>query len=306
METPMITMPYEWMVSHTPQRRWIDGKGVLLWLAFFFIELGAGLYLVSLFAESLAGMALGWVLCILVGGALHLAFLGKPSRFWRGILRPNTSWISRGLIFVILFSALGVVQIAPPLLAPGAAPYSSHALAFKILLAPVSFVLVIYAGFAMNYVNALPLWNTALLPVLYMVASLWGGLEVLLGLRLLTGNAATATELEPLIRLFMIGYVVLVFVYLWSALYATTTAAKESVRRVLRGPLAPTFYVGVVLVGMIVPLVISGFSYSVGIHGPTVSLFHVGILAGLVGDLAVRYCLLKGAVYAPLIRNTTG
>ena len=113
------------------------------------------------------------------------------------------------------------------------------------------------------------------------------------------------TELEPLIRLLMIGYVVLVFVYLWSALYATTTAAKESVLRVLRGPLAPTFYVGVVLVGMLVPLAVSGYSYAVGIDSPRVSLLHLGILAGLAGDLAVRYCLLKGAVYAPLIRNTT-
>ena len=37
---------YEWMVTYTPQTEWIAGRGILLWLAFFFIELGAGMFFI--------------------------------------------------------------------------------------------------------------------------------------------------------------------------------------------------------------------------------------------------------------------
>ena len=34
--------PYEWMSKYTPQTEWIVRRGIMLWLAFFFIELGDG------------------------------------------------------------------------------------------------------------------------------------------------------------------------------------------------------------------------------------------------------------------------
>lgn len=48
-------MEYEWMVKYTPQTEWIEGNGVMLLLAFFFTEFGAGIYLVSLSSTSRGG-----------------------------------------------------------------------------------------------------------------------------------------------------------------------------------------------------------------------------------------------------------
>ena len=56
------TRPYEFMVSYTPQREWIKGGGIKLWLAFFFIELGAGMFFVASFFGSLWAMFIGWLL----------------------------------------------------------------------------------------------------------------------------------------------------------------------------------------------------------------------------------------------------
>ena len=42
---------YDWMAKYTPQTEWIERRGVLLWLAFFFIELGAGVFFMRLEAE---------------------------------------------------------------------------------------------------------------------------------------------------------------------------------------------------------------------------------------------------------------
>ena len=99
--------PYFWMTDFTPQKEWIDGKGLLLWLAFFFSEIGAGVYVVSLFLEFRTGCVAGWIACALLGGGLHTAYLGKPERAWRAILRPGSSELSRGIIILGTFSGGG-------------------------------------------------------------------------------------------------------------------------------------------------------------------------------------------------------
>jgi hypothetical protein len=89
--------PYEWMMRPTAQTQWIDDKGIFLWLAFFFSEIGAGLYFVSLFYEYRAGLVLGWLITLILGGVIHILYLGNPMRAWRMIMKPNTSELSRGI-----------------------------------------------------------------------------------------------------------------------------------------------------------------------------------------------------------------
>ena len=158
---------YEWMVKPTPQTVWIDGKGMLLYLAFFFIELGAALYFVSLLAQRPLGMLLGWLICLGLGGGLHFAFLGKPLRFYRAVLHPGTSWISRGIIFAALFSLVGLIHLVATWKGMGS-------VALTVITGVIAFLEMIYAAFALSYVSAVPLWNTALIPALYGIASLWG------------------------------------------------------------------------------------------------------------------------------------
>ena len=52
-------------------------------------------------------------------GGFHLAYLGKPFRFWRMLLKPQTSWMARGFIFMLLFIVFGAVQLAYALWLPG-------------------------------------------------------------------------------------------------------------------------------------------------------------------------------------------
>ena len=107
------TKPYEFMVSYTPQTQWIEKGGIKLWLAFFFIELGAGMFFVASLFDNLWAMSIGWLLCAVLGGGFHLLYLGKPLRFWRMALSSGwrTSWISRGIIFVSLFLLLGLIHM---------------------------------------------------------------------------------------------------------------------------------------------------------------------------------------------------
>ncbi|MEM4297511.1 MAG: NrfD/PsrC family molybdoenzyme membrane anchor subunit, partial [Nitrososphaerota archaeon] len=93
------------------QRRWRDGW---ILLAFFLGGIGAGQFFISttLFNHYLS--ALIGLLIVAIGKTVaHILYLGKPSRFWRIFFRPQTSWISRGLIFMVIFIILSILYLAP-------------------------------------------------------------------------------------------------------------------------------------------------------------------------------------------------
>lgn len=287
--------PYEWMLSYTGQKEWIEGQGVFLWLAFFFVELGAGVYLVSLFLGNLLGILIGWLITLVLGCGCHVLFLGQPLRAWRAFFRPQTSWISRGMIFVTGFTVFGVIQMG--LLYLDRTPWMGF---LTVLMGILSFLVVIYGGFAMNFVNGIPLWNTPLLPILYTVASLWGGCEVALVIALKGRDFSTVETIEFWIRLLLILFVFLVVVYLWSVRYSSP-AGKYSFAQLLKGNLAWPFYLGVVMIGIGIPVLIIVYALSVGIGSMPIEIWLFAVLCGLAGDLTMRYCILKAGYYAPLI-----
>jgi len=291
--------PYEFMVSYTPQTQWIEKGGIKLWLAFFFIELGAGMFFVASLFDNLWAMSIGWLLCAVLGGGLHLLYLGKPLRFWRMALSSGwkTSWISRGIIFVSLFLILGLIHMV----------LIGSATRFTALLAAAdifAFLTVIYGGFAMNYVNGIPLWNTALLPILYVVSGLWGGAEVTLGIALSSGGIAVGVAIEEWIRILLIGYLLLIPVYLMSVRYTSSTG-QISVRYMLQSTWSPLFWIGVVILGMAIPLTAVIVSLLIGLAAGSVPFLYAAILSGLIGDLAMRYLILRCGLYSPLIPSSS-
>ena len=290
------TRPYEFMVQFTPQREWIEHRGILFWLALFFIELGAGAFFVSSIFGSLPGMLLGWLICAVLGGGLHLLYLGHPFRFWRIIFSSGwkTSWISRGLCFVTLFLILGLIHI---LLSYRASPNISVLIGANIF----AFLTVIYAGFVMNYVNGIQLWNSALLPILFAVSGIWGGIGLSIVTIFATSPSITAAPLEDWGRLFLVSYIFILIVYLISIRYQGS-AGKASVREIVIGKWAPLFWVMVVALGVVLPLVVSLLGWKGGEISGT--LLSSAILLELVGDLSLRYCILRCAYYSPLIPTT--
>jgi formate-dependent nitrite reductase membrane component NrfD len=286
--------PYDWMVTYTPQTEWIEGRGLLLWLAFYTGGLGGGLYLVSSYYDSFPGMVVSWAIVAILKGGFHIAYLGKPMRFWRIIMRPQTSWVSRGFLFVGGFIAIGFVQLLISFYHPG----SSLEFFLRILTAICAFCEAIYTGFAMNYVNGIPFWNSALVPVLFIVYGLLGGFALLMGLTIVGVAAVDLMALEETSRFFMVAGILLLVIYLWSATYMNETA-KASVKKLITGSLAPVFWIGLILLGLLIPLIVSLLSYG-DVHVASGTLLFA-IVCEIIGGLSLRYCLLKGGAYAPLI-----
>jgi sulfite dehydrogenase (quinone) subunit SoeC len=286
--------PYEWMVKYTGQTAWVERRGRFVWLALYVGLLGGGSYLASLYFNNLLGMFVSWLIILVLKTGLHVAHSKNPMKLWRMILRPQTSWISRGLIMVILFIGFGALQLGFSYWLPGTAAEVT----LKAITACLAIGIITYEGFAMNYVNGIPFWNSALLPVLFILWGVLTGLALVMVFALAGGSIDMTVVVGGSLVLLAIA-VVFVLVYLWSATYMGPTA-KQSVRVLTRGYMVFITGAGVVLCGLVIPLAIFLYSYSAG-EIPTPWLAVVVVVCEIIGGLALTYALLKAGMHSPLV-----
>jgi len=284
---------YEWVVINNFQKEWIHRRGILVWLAEVFNGIGGGFYLVSLYFNSLWGMFVGWLIIIFLKGGFHFGYLGKPMRFWRMPLKPRTSWLSRGFIFLALFICFGAIQLVLSCWLPGTA----LEIAFKVIAGTLVLLVVINTGFVLNYITAIPFWNSSILPLLFLSCGVLDGFALVLTIGLLGGNVDIMAA-ETGIRWLLFINALIITVYLWSATYMGPTG-KRSVIELIKGQTAPILWVGVILFGIIIPFVISISSYFVG--EASVPLLIIAVICEMVGAFSLKYSILKSALYSTLV-----
>ncbi len=287
----LVSEPWSFMSDYTPQHEWIDEGGKFIWLALFLTELGAGVYFFSMLYNSLAGMIIGWIICMVLGCTSFLLHTGHPERLFGAVKKFQNSWISRGFTFVSLFGLFGLINIIVY-----AAGTSSGFLDF--IMAIICLVVAVYAGMVLSFSNGIPLWNTGLLPFAFVIAALWGGAEILLGVKIIAG--LPIEQIETWVRFLMPTFALIVILYL-TTVWSGSNTGKASVKRFLMGDLAKYFYVGVVFIGLIIPFIVVLFSF-LGAEGAIPKIIYlIAIACGIVGDLTIRFCIMKGAYYNPLI-----
>jgi len=280
------------MVKYTQQKSWIDGRGNFIALAFFLGGISGGLFMAAAYFDSILGMFIAWLLSLLMGIS-YMIHLGQPSQFWRMFMKPQTSWISRGFIFIMLFIGLTFITL---ILAQWFPDAKSAIATFKILAGIFAFAQSIYTGFAVSYVSAIKLWNSAILPILFVVCGFSGGMAVLLGISL-GGSESQLALMENITRITLIAFAVILIVYLWNATYSNA-AAKDAVARLLGGNIAVIFWIGVVVLGVLIPIAISISTYFMG--ESSTALLLTAVVTEIIGGLALRYVILEGGIYIPL------
>jgi formate-dependent nitrite reductase membrane component NrfD len=272
-----------------PQREWAEGRGLLLIFAHFLTGAGAGAWIFSTLFGLDPGLVAGFSL-VALGGLAHLLFLGRPERFWRMATGLGSSWISRGLVGMSLFMVVAIVYLL--LWFVGAREMLLQRIFLALSLLGALWI-VVYKGFVWASSKGIPLWNTPLVPALYIAYALRGGAAVLL---LLGALGARHAALEPLKLWLAISTAVLVLIYL-DVMRGSGTTALRSVDLMLFGRVALPFYLGAVVVGLIIPIAIGGLAYSRAVPPELLGL--VGLLS-LLGDLSIIYCIAKAGLYRPL------
>jgi formate-dependent nitrite reductase membrane component NrfD len=280
---------HEFMVKFTPHTRWAEGSGALIGVAFFLGGIGGGLYLTSLFFNSLLGMFIGWLLIVSVG-LVDMTHLHKPLRFWRMLLKPDSSWIARGFVFIALFIILAAVQLALFYWLPG----TSSEGVFRVISGIFAFGVIIYGGFVLSYIRAIRFWNSAMIPLLFIISSLVGGIAVF-SIISVGQNTNQITTLILVLRIALVFYAIMIGLHLWVANYSSP-AARHSVMLILKGNIAYIFWSLVVLMGIVIPLFIFFLT-----EPSAIALLIIAAVFVVLGNLALRYLLLKGGIYSPLV-----
>lgn len=281
----------EHVVGFDFQKEWIERRGLFLLIAFYLGGVGGGLFITSLIIGWEIGMLIALGIVGIGKGSAHLLFLGRPLRFWRAPMRPQSSWISRGFIFMFLFLILGLITFVT---------YDDEVSVIGIFACVFAFALMAYTGFAMASCPGIPFWSNPLLPMIFAGAAWWSGTsiaDVVHALRDET-DIINAHRLEDLgIWLGTVSAASL-FCYLLVS-YSSGIAARKSVAFLTRGNFSPAFYLGIVVLGLIIPLAILVPVYTGDIDAGSGWLAVAGF-SELIGSFVLRYSMLKAGVYPPV------
>jgi formate-dependent nitrite reductase membrane component NrfD len=298
-----ISAKYERLIqdlrqAFRPQREWGEGRGLFLVIGHFLVGVAAGAWLFGLMFSYVPGLVGGFILAG-AGGISHLAFLGRPERFWKMARHARTSWIARGFIGLTLFLVGAALYLLPLVIDDWLWSTASAMAWLAWSMAAVGMaVLIVYMGFVYTASKGVPFWNSPLHPVLYMAYALRGGAAALLVEMALFGIPdGNAAETLPKIWIAVTGVVALLFALeIQGALTSGNAAARRSVREMLAGRIAIYFYGGTLILGLVVPLVL--VSGKLAPMSVTV-LAAIGIFSAL-GDFFMKYTTIRAGVYLPL------
>ena len=272
----------------------------------FLAGIGGGAFLISLILdlmgkyESVAeiGTLLGPVL-VLVGTFFLLAELGRRTRFYRLFisLSSPSSWISRGTWILTIFIILGLAYSLPSFWLLEW-KFSGIGQGIGIAAGLFSVLVVIYPGLFFGVVKGVPLWNTPILPFLFLFSSLCTGIAALF----LTALFSEATlGIADFHQLGAAGIALIFMLLLALGIYLDITrhqglAAMESLR-LLKTPL---FIGGAITIGLLVPLGLLIYGVFVGDTLILSTLTGAGSMCLLAGGLFLRYGIIRAGVHLPL------
>ncbi|MBI4523467.1 MAG: polysulfide reductase NrfD [Deltaproteobacteria bacterium] len=285
----------EFLIDVKPQREW----GWLVISYLFFGGAGAGLFLASLYMRHPWGEGLGLLLLIL-GTVLLLLDLGRPERFWRAFLRPQTSWISRGCFFITALVLIGGLEMLLELTGDAGELGTLRTL-IRAVAAGAAVLVMIYTGFVLSPSPAIPFWNSAFFPVIFFAYSLLAGIDFLiLASPVLPGPAIDLAALERLQYYLVLACFILVLSH-FSIMSSSAVAARKSIQLLTRGRWGGLFIGGVIGAGLLLPLVLAWPSVWRSEFQTVFAMTAILALLRLLGDYLFRFLVIRAGLYDPLL-----
>ena len=303
----------EMMCTPRAQLEWGFGgrrklrDGALL-MALFLGGIGAGQFVVSTWIFNYPlGAVIGMIFVAVGKSAAHLAYLGRPTRFFRLFLNPKTSWISRGLIAMIMLIVAGVAYLAPYLAPWVGMTWTAWTMTdavgqmFLYVAVVAAFIVMIYDGFVLNSCKSISSWHTMLLPVMFFTYAIAGGVAMTALTTMFDSGSTLSTDNLVVLDGFLLGAMSALVIFYLMNLYTSDLTGKESLHRLLMSRTA-IFFIGLALIaGLAVPLVLT-MVHQTGTQGAiAAALLALSAILELAGDLSVRHSILKAGLHAPVI-----
>jgi formate-dependent nitrite reductase membrane component NrfD len=285
------------------QTKWSWPIAMYLFLA----GLGAGAYTAGVINDfaggiiriSKIGVLLGFP-CVFIGCMFLIADLGKPVNFWRAFMKPQTSWIARGTIIISFFLIIDFLHIILWI-------WPFHLLAdsvstryfISLIGLLFAFGTMIYTGILLGASRPIAFWSTAMLPLLFLISALSTGImAVILSSSVAGGVKEGLTVFEKLDIILIILEIFVIALYLQAT--HRVYESRASAKLVLSGSVAPLFWLGVAIAGLLLPLTLE----LIGVFSLSGSDGHITVVIasifGIIGGLILRQVILSGGIHAPL------
>ena len=298
-----------------PQREWKEIIAIYLYLA----GMGAGSFVIGtlinwmgvksdpsflpsilLFGNTLtlSNLPILWgPIVVAIGAPFLILDLGIKRRFLYACLNPRTSWVARGFIILSIFIILGLA-----LLAKSALPFEWLHTESALWRIPevVAFVFAlgtaIYTGILLKATKSIPLWNTYLLPLLFLVSALSTGSMAIILSTLGTGffplGAQALKVLMYAVQILVVIEGIVLYLYL-SGRRRVSEQAKDSVHLLIHGEKKFIFWGVDILLGLVLPFVL--LSIAVLSSGNVLLIFSSGLTL-LCGGFFLRVGVLHAGI----------
>lgn len=268
------------------------------YIAPFPVMLGSGLLIFDLFRpwnfyrlfltlEPTSPMSIGsWLLLIFTGTSLFNAFLWLPreTKGWLLSRRRLRRWM-RGLEWT--WRGDNEEKLRSVLAALGL---------------PLSAGVGLYTGILLGAIPARPFWNTPMLAQLFLFSAFSTGTAALIVLTSFTREHALTggrdAKLLYTLDILLICLEILIIVPFILHAYLATSSIQHSLRLILGGPYTVLFWIGVVGLGLLVPLALEAYEiypllFKRQAHHSRALEVASGLLV-LAGGLLLRYVFVFG------------
>jgi formate-dependent nitrite reductase membrane component NrfD len=234
-------------------------------------------------------------LCILAASFSLAADFSDPFATWRVILAPLASITSFGAVTVMMFTLLAVLTALIVLIQLRLPRWL-----FVVILAVGSLTAlgtILYAGFLLSIIVTVDLWRTWLIPLLFSLSSLACGLAATLFIEAIWLGVTTpgfTFRWHTLLVLGLMELAALVAFLLERASFSP--AAFQSVELLLIGDKAASFWLGIVAIGCVMPLML----HLLYARFPLEALILVSTGCTLIGGFFIRFCIVNAGVPSPI------
>ena len=246
-------------------------------------SIAAGAFLVAALAPWLgvqgglatAALPLIGLVFLAITGALLVADLKRPSRFWTIMTRPNwSSWLVRGAFIIAGFGALAAAWSGAALAA--GLGYEQGAIALRLIRWPLvatALATAGYSGYLFAQAKGRDFWQSPLLPLHLSVQALVAGAGVVV--LLLSHSPDHSHELSRFLAVALLAHLGLIAFGEVTVAHATRDGALAA-QAMVRGRYAKFFWTGIALAGVAVACAVWGQPV-----GPTAVVAGLTSLAGL-------------------------
>jgi len=215
--------------------------------------------------------------------------LEHKDRFLRVVLRPQSkSWLARGAFILIGYSGLcGVFWLT------NVFGISAVASALRWPAVIVGFCAAVYTAFLFGQCEGRDLWQTPLLPVHLLVQALLCGSAVLALLPAQLGGGGAQVMSAAAIGMIVCQSLHLLMIMGEVAIPHTTDNARYAARLMTHGPFRGAFWIGSVVVGGIIPILL------LLVAGSDRTMIGVASLLVLAGLLIFEWCFVMAGQSVP-------